>query len=501
MLTQYIHLAAVIFVSLVACTGPQDDLSPSKNSGKSSIRSDIRNENSNLAMSNYQPIVRRGGKYFDTAEQFNRYYTAPNWTPRRILYVAMNGTLSDLYQQSYEQPMGLDTAVKNLQPGDLIFIRRTDTGASNVNIRLDANHSGNYNQPIVFYGERNADGSLGVHFQCANGNSNAHSSCFNLEASQYIAIDGFIMAGGGYAVRAVGAGFDQPAHQKGVVVVNNHMFGQHKDAVFTGQSDWAIVEANVAYNAGSGDGHGIYLSNGGDWNIVRYNELYNNNNSDFQVNADPAFTCADQGVSYGDDRCHGSALAGLGRGASEFFTISHNYFHDGLRQGPNFTSLRNSYIHHNIFGPYARHNTSFWQETPEARLGSSNNLFQDNLIVGYRSHLLQFINDSNHNRIYGNILLGLNEAGTEVNPSVQVIATDASTRDNQYGNNVYYTGTDLGHKLTSSERRKSSLPSALFTNAPYARIGHPEDWTPTNSTAVSWQPPVLHSFPSPSTPH
>ncbi len=43
--------------------------------------------------------------------------------------------------------------------------------------------------------------------------------------------------------------------------MNNHGHDQYRDPFFTGGSDWIIVENNIAHGAGSGDGHGIYLSN------------------------------------------------------------------------------------------------------------------------------------------------------------------------------------------------------------------------------------------------
>jgi len=227
-----------------------------------------------------------------------------------------------------------------------------------------------------------------------------------LEFANYIAIDGFHLKGGKYGIRSVG-GYATSEHQKGIAILNNHGENQDRDPFFSGGSDWIVVENNIAHGAGSGDGHGIYLSNGGDWMIVKNNNLYDNSSSDFQINADPITTCEDEGIAYSDSRCDGSALDGKGRGVSEFILVENNYFHHS-EVGPNFTSVRNSIIHNNIIGFYNRHNTSFWQESDNPKLGSSNNIIEHNLFIGQNSnHLLQLINSSTNNRVRNNILLGI----------------------------------------------------------------------------------------------
>jgi hypothetical protein len=100
--------------------------------------------------------------------------------------------------------------------------------------------------------------------------------------------------------------------------------------------------------------------------------------SDFQVNADPGMCCSDEGIAFDDPRCDGSARDGLGQGVSGFMLIENNYFHNGLAQGANFTSTRNSIVRNNIFAFYARHGVSCWQETDNPRLGSSNNSVHHN---------------------------------------------------------------------------------------------------------------------------
>ncbi len=480
--------------------GGESNSSTNNNTSTNNLKANNGMSNSNTTSNNtpvdnggYTRLIKQGSDYFGSSEKFNAYYTDPNWTPKRVIYVAMDGG-DGFDSQSYESPIGMETALSNLEPGDFIFVKATSGPISDVNIRVDSDQGGTYEQPVVFYGERRTDGSLGVHLECATSGSNANTSCFNLEASNYIAIDGFIMEGGNYGVRAVGA-YETSGHQLGVAMLNNHAFDQEKDPLFSGGSDWLVVESNICHGAKEGDGHGLYLSNGSDWNIVRFNELYDNVSSDFQVNADPLSTCD----SYSDDSCHGSANDRKGDGVSEFFTIMDNFFHDGKGQGPNFTSMRNSKVSNNIFGPYERHNLSFWQETEEAKLGSSNNEFENNLLVGFKSHLLQFKNNSNGNRISGNILMGLNKSGSEVDTSVVAIEVENSS-NNTYADNFYFTGLQLGHALEDSEVHSDKLPSDLFRTTSFARVGHPEDWTPKTGELGGWKPPQLHVFPSPYTP-
>jgi len=210
---------------------------------------------------------------------------------------------------------------------------------------------------------------------------------------------------------------------------------QDKDPFFSGQVDWAVWDGLVAYGTKEEDGHGIYLSNGSDWNIVRFNETYGNVSSDFQINADPASTCAEDGIAYDDPQCDAYAGEGeCGRGASDYFLIDGNYFHHSLGPGPNFTSVRRSIIRNNIFGPQARHNVSFWQETDNAKLGSSENKILHNLFITTGRHGVQFANHSNRKEFVNNVMLGLQIDGAKVtaNPKALLMEVDETVGDNVY---------------------------------------------------------------------
>ena len=224
--------------------------------------------------------VTRGGRYMGFAERFNRYYTDPAWKPSKIIYVSPNGNGDGA---SRNTPMSAPAAVAAARPGTRIyFVRGKYQGC----FEFSKETSGTYDDPIVLFAERNEDKSLGVALTCC---SSGRQTCFNFEDADYIAVDGFELIGGRYGVRAIGAGYAASQHSRGIAVIDCKGHDQDRDPFFSGQSDWAVWERNVAHGAKTGDGHGIYLSNGGDWNIVRYNETYGNVSSDFQINADPDF--------------------------------------------------------------------------------------------------------------------------------------------------------------------------------------------------------------------
>lgn len=401
----------------------------------------------------------RGEFFFASPERFNRYYTDPAYQSTRILYVSPNGNGDG----SASSPMHPDHAFSQVQAGQKILFQNGHyTGCW----ELDEDRSGTYDSPVVIKAV-----STDVSIDCC---SSGRKTCFNLEGANHVAIDGFSLRGGSYGIRAVGLEHAQPGHQQGIAILNNNIGHQHKDPVFSGQSDWMVVDGNSAHNAGDGDGHGIYLSNGGDWAIVRNNELYNNASSDFQINADPQSTCAENDIAYDDPRCDGSALKGLGQGITEFVLVEGNYFHNS-DVGPNFTSVRNAVVRNNIFGPYVRHGTSFWQETDNPRLGSSDNRIEHNLFIGSnRRHVLQSIAHSDRNLVRNNILLGYEQTGssTRANPDTVLVEIDPDTvLDNLFSGNVYIGGRFSGFSPAKGEQRLNEFDPAWFGNFPADGMG------------------------------
>jgi hypothetical protein len=321
-------------------------------------------------------------------------------------------------------------------------------------------------QPVVLYAERDPSGARQVAIDCC---ANGRQTCLNFERADYVAVDGFEVRGGRYGIRGVGQiTGDSATHQKGLAVLNCEGHDQNNDPILTGQSDWVVIDGFLGYRAGAGDGHGIYLSNGSDFLIVRNVELYDNASSDFQINADPAFGCTGElGVPFDDPRCDGSALQGLGEGVSEYVLLEYSYLHHGSAQGPNFTSVRNSIVRNNLFGFYARHGFSFWQETTNPNLGSSNNLVLHNTFIATNANrqAVQFIAQSTNNRVLNNLFLGVTIGGggaVSANPQALLMEVDGTVGGNTYQGNVYVGGRIEGRAANAGEQVIAGFDSSWF---------------------------------------
>lgn len=419
-----------------------------------------------------QPAVKRGASFLGFAEKFNRYYTDATWKPAKTIYVSPNGTGNGATRCSPASPA---TAIAAARPGTLIYFLRGQYPAC---FEFSASNDGTYANPVVLFGERKADQTLGVSMNCC---STGRASCFNFEAANYVAVDGFEFIGGNYGVRTVGADYAASQHARGIAVLNSNGHDQERDPFFTGQSDWAVFEGNIAHGAKSGDGHGIYISNGSDWNIVRYNETYSNASSDFQINADPFSTCSDVGIAFDDPRCDAYAGTGEGgRGASDYILVDSNYFHHS-EIGPNFTSVRRSVIRNNIFGPQTRHNVSFWQQTDNPKLGSSDNKIVHNLFITTERHGVQFVANSTRNAFVNNVLLGIQIDGGKAmaNPSALLMEADTTVGGNAYSSNLYVSGTLEGRAPNAQEFRRATFSPQWYRRFPVALNHNPNDFKPT----------------------
>ena len=405
--------------------------------------------------------VTRGGMYLGFAERFNRWYTDPTWTPTRTIYISAAGNGDG---SSRNTPAAASTVPTFGTPGTRILYLRGNY--DNHCIELSDTESGTYDQPIVIEAE------AGVVLNCC---STGRQTCINLENASYVAVTGFEMSGGNYGVRSVGSGYAASEHARGIAAVGNIIHDQLRDPILTGASDWAAWESNTCSRGGAGDGHGIYLSNGSDWNIVRKNELFDNSSADFQINADPQSTCADEGLEFDDPLC--DAYAGTaegGRGASDYMFIESNFFHHGNGQGANFTSVRRSVVRNNIFAIYARHGVSFWQETDNPNLGSSDNAVHHNLFVASNNRqMVQFIVDSTRNDVRNNLFVGVTIAGQTVtaNPRAVFMETDGTVGANVYDHNDYISGIfdgDAPHAPNASEAVRATFDPAWFAAFPTA---------------------------------
>ena len=420
-----------------------------------------------------KPAVARGSQYMGFPEKFNRYYTDRAWKPSRTIYVSPNGGGDGATRGT---PMSVQAAVASARPGTQIYFLR---GSYKGCFDFSKENSGSYDNPVVLYAERNPDKSIGVKISCCN---SGQATCFNLEPADYVAVDGFELIGGRFGVRAVGTGYAASEHSRGIAALNCKSHDQIHDPFFSGQSDWAVWENNLAYGAKEEDGHGIYLSNGGDWNIVRFNETHSNVSADFQVNPGPAEICPEVGVPVDDPRCDAYAGEGEGgMGASDYFLIDGNYFHHGASSGPNFTSLRRSVIRNNIFGPQAKHNVSFWQETDNPKLGASDNKVVHNLFVTTGRHGVQFINNSDRNHLLNNVILGVKLIGGKAtaNPSAVLMEVDDTAGENIYRSNLYVSGKLEGREPNGEEMAQEDFSPSWFTNFPTASSHRPDGFTPT----------------------
>ncbi len=341
--------------------------------------------------------------------------------------------------------------------------------------------SGTYDAPIVLYGERNQDKSIGVSITCC---SSGRQTGFNFEGADYIAVDGFELIGGRYGVRAIGEGYPASQHSRGIAVLNCNSHDQDRDPFFSGASDWAVWEGNIAYGAKKGDGHGIYLSNGSDWNIVRFNQTFGNVSSDFQINADPELDL--QGGGDPRTKIHATPTpepAKAARAPATTSSVDSNYFHHGAAtgSGANFTSVRRSIVRNNIFGLYARHGVSFWQETDNPKLGSSDNKIVHNLFVSTGRHGVKFENKSTRNEFTNNVLLGVRIDGGTVaaNPSALLMEVDATVGENIYRSNLYVSGKLEGREPGKQETALAEFSPNWFARLPAAMNHNPGDFRPS----------------------
>lgn len=470
---------------------PAPDAAPSTNAAAAGATAEF-NFGDLAATDPAKPAVARGATYMGFAEKFNRYYTDPAWKPSKTVFVSPSGNGDGTTRAT---PMAAKAAVESATPGTQIYFTR---GKYQACFELSKESSGTYDDPIVLFGERNEDKSLGVAISCC---SSGRQTCFNFEQASYIAVDGFEMIGGRYGVRAVGADFAASQHSNGIAVIDCNGHDQDRDPFFSGQSDWAVWERNVASGAKAGDGHGIYLSNGGDWNIVRFNETFGNVSSDFQINADPTSTCKEVGIPFADPRCDAYAGTGEGgQGASDYFLVDSNYFHHGAANGSgaNFTSVRRSVVRNNIFGFYPRHGVSFWQETDNPKLGTSDNKILHNLFVTTERQGVQFVSNSTRNEFANNVILGVRVDGGKVtaNPDAMLMEVDDTVGENIYRSNLYGAGKLEGREPGKQETAIGEFSPAWFAKFPASLNHSPGDFKPSAAAPFAGKGALSAAAPS-----
>lgn len=419
-----------------------------------------------------KPAVERGETFMGFPERFNRYYTDPDWKPSTTLYVSPDGNGDGATRGA---PAQAANAIATARPGMML---RFLPGNYEACFEFSSANGGTYDEPIVLYGERNERGAIGAKITCCK---NERQTCFNIEHASYIAIDGFDLMGGQHGVRAVGAGYAASEHSRGIAILNCKGHDQNKGPFLSGQSDWAVWEGNVAHGAKDEDGHGIHLSNGGDWNVVRFNETYANASSDFQINPDPANTCKAGGIAVDDAECDAYAEEGKGgRGASDYFLVEGNYFHNS-EVGPNFMSTRRSVIRNNIFGPQTRHNASFWQETDNPKLAARENKILHNLFLTTDLQAVQFLANSTDNEFANNVLIGVavNDGEVTENPTATLMEVDDTADANDYRSNMYISGLVEGRTPNESESLREDFSPQWFKAFSVEGSHNPNNLAPT----------------------
>jgi hypothetical protein len=137
----------------------------------------------------------------------------------------------------------------------------------------------------------------------------------------------------------------------------------------------------------------------------------------------------------------------------------------------------------NSFAIYARHGVSFWQETTNPNLGSSDNLVLHNLFVTTQSNrqALQFIVDSTRNRVENNLLVAVTISGTTVsaNASGLLLEVDSTVSANTYVHNYYVSGQVNGRTPNAMEHVDATFSSTWFQALPTALSNDPHGFTPT----------------------
>lgn len=133
-------------------------------------------------------------------------------------------------------------------------------------------------------------------------------------------------------------------------------------------------------------------------------------------------------------------------------------------------------------GLQTRHNVSFWQETDNPKLGSSDNKILHNLFVTTAKHGVKFENNSTRNEFANNVLLGVKLEGgsAAANPSALLMEVDGTAGDNVYRGNLYVSGKLEGREPDGEETAQQEFSSSWFANFPTALNHDPNDYKPTS---------------------
>ncbi|MFL5736431.1 MAG: hypothetical protein ACJ76P_03735 [Actinomycetota bacterium] len=405
---------------------------------------------------NASPAVDRGATFFGEPERFNRYYTDPSWTPLRTVFVSPSGGGSGATRGDPTTP---HAAIADVRPGDLIQFEAgtyVGSGGSDASLNLGARDDGTYQEPIILRADRGPNGEYDVVFKdCGS------RACINMEFADYVAVDGFRFVSGAKGIRFAG---DSSAPNIGGVALDNRTDGMGDDGIFTGRSDWLVVEGN--HTSDSVDEHGIYVSNGGDFGILRGNESDGNNGTGVQINADPHFVC---GHRLDAKACWGSAKNGLGNGISEFWLVEDNYFHND-QVGMNLTSVRNSIVRNNAVVWNDNHGVAIWQEVKanggtgsvspdqmDPRYGGKHMRIADNVFaqtIG-TNYALSIVSWATKAQVVNNVFVGSGENHPLVN-------LDSSTADASFSGNLFAAAGSIDGTRGTGDTVKANFDPGWF---------------------------------------
>ncbi|MBD3407424.1 MAG: DUF1565 domain-containing protein [Candidatus Lokiarchaeota archaeon] len=231
------------------------------------------------------------------------------------------------------------------------------------------------------------------------------------------------------------------------VTITNSTFGSNgKWGIFSDFSDHTIIDSCETY--GSGEEHGIYLSNSGDYPIVRNCLVHDNYASGIQFNADPLM---------GGDGIISNGL------------IESNYVYrngDGGGAAINLASVRDSVVQNNLLFDNAAGGIACWDDGNEGtNYGCKDNIFVNNLVTfeeGVGRSALQMIEGSTGNIALNNILI----AGDSGDYALEIDATSSITSDY----NIFYHlesidiiwNDEQGITLDDWQELSNDLHSSLF---------------------------------------
>ncbi|TXT56012.1 MAG: hypothetical protein BAJATHORv1_30396 [Candidatus Thorarchaeota archaeon] len=233
------------------------------------------------------------------------------------------------------------------------------------------------------------------------------------------------------------------------VSVTNSTFGNNgKWGIFSDFADYISIDSCETY--GSGEEHGIYLSNSGDYPVVRNCLVHDNHASGIQFNADPLM---------GGD---GIISGGI---------VENNYvYHNGEGGGAaiNFASVRNTIVQNNLLFDNLAGGIACWDDGNDGTAyGCKDNTFANNLVIfeeGYGRSALQMIEGSTGNIAVNNILI----AGDSGDYALELDTTSSVTSDYNIfyhleSEEIVWTGDDA---LSLNEWQDISFDTNSYSYAP-----------------------------------